>query len=673
MRSPPIIALLAVLQAAAAQDSNPRDADLLGLVDRSEKLLASGSAERATRLLIVAERALLAESPGVLRDSLRATILGLAEKADPNRKVRMDTFARAAGELIKTSRMYGRRGWHSIASRLLEDAAELSPERVAKERSKAARTGSASRFGRKKTPSGPEDLLSRFKASDANGWDVRRDEIRSPPPTKTGSAVLVGPVKVENDRMVSIEVKRPNTASLAAILFGAIDYDDYFIFDVDFRTGTECAVTVYHWKAPRLKELGVAFFHIPKARRGDWLRYAVRIEGKKVTCFVGKKSRITVMCDREPYGSIGMHVSGASPYRGAVAYRRLRVYKPKRSTGGGAPDTKPLIANISRAEGLIRERKNEAATLLLLDAEHDVAALANATLQKTLGQTVAKLIRRADRTIARYKGSRVAAAVALVGLAETYANAKWYFLAGDILTHAERLDRSSAAALRLTVDERTKAVVAKPASRLPDAAATKDPVGAGAKPRGLAAEPQVATHNLDLLMWFEGGRQPYDKDAWRVSTEGVAAPVDRLGRTLILSTGDFEHKTTFSVQVKTTDKECCAGVAFGFKTTQSYHYVAWRHAAKGGLTYVQVYQVKGSETKRIGPAKTFRFSAEARRSWMTARVVCGDKFVRFRLGNAPEFKVAIDASNFAGKIGLHATVLDSKQPVHFRNLVIEDD
>jgi hypothetical protein len=673
MRSPPIIALLALFQTAAAQDSKPRNADLLGLVDRSEKLLASGSVEGATRLLIEAERALLAEPPGVLRDGLQATILGLAVQADPNRKVRVDTFARAAGELIKTSRMYGRRGWSSIANRLIQAAAELSPERVAKERAKAARSGSAGRSGKKKSPSGPADLLSRFKASDSNGWDVRRDEIRSPPPTKTGSAVLLGPVKVEKDQMVSIEVKRPNTASLAAMLFGAIDYEDYFILDVDYNAGTECAVLVYHWKAPHLKELGVAYFNIPKAKRGDWLRYAVRIEGKKATCFIGENSRITVTCDREPYGSIGMHVSGASPYRGAVAYRRLLVYEPKRPSGGGAPDTKPLIANISRAERLIRERKNEAATLLLLDAEYDVAALNNATLQKTLGQTVAKLIRRADRTIAKYKGSRVAAAVALVGLAETYANAKWYFLAGDILTHAERLDRPSAAALRLAVDAGTKAVVAKPASRLPNAAAAKDPVGAGAKPRGLAAEPQVATHNLDLLMWFEGGRQPYDKDAWRVSTEGVAAPVDRLGRTLILSTGDFAHKTTFSVQVKTTDKECCAGVAFGFKTTQSYHYVAWRHAAKEGLTYVQMYEVKGTETKRIGPAKTFRFSAEARRSWMTARVVCGDEFVRFRLGNAPEFKVPIAESNFAGKIGLHATVLDSKQPVRFRNLVIEDD
>lgn len=626
-----------------------------------------------------AERALFYEPRGVLHGSLQKTIAGLLEKADPNRVLWVEAFDKGASELVNTSQMYRRRKWSRIADRLLDDAESLSPAIAAKERERSARS---SRSGskkksevKKKAPTGPKDLMAKFRPSEAWGWDVGREIVKSPP-LKMATHHLLGSIQCLKDAMVSLDVKRPDTQSQAAIIFGGRDYEDYFILDLIYYRGTDCQAIAYHWKAPNLKEIGTKRFRLSEEQRGDWVRYAVRIDGKRATFFIDEKELFSVPCEREPYGMIGMLISGISKYKDPVHYRKLFIYEPKNESknepvdGPKKIDTR-LLHNISKAEKLLEDRKNEDATLILLDAQQEVRAHLNETLKKTLGDTIRKLIRRADRTNTRFNKTRVAAAASLVTLSKTYVEAKWYDVAGEILKRAAVLDRTATLDLRAALDAAIRAVVHKPAPKKP--AAAKGPDTVANKTGGLAAEAQAPTKNLDLLMWFERGRQPYDTDAWRVSTEGVAAPVDRLGGSLILSTGKFGEKAAFSVQAKTTEKECVAGVAFGFKTIYSYYYVAWRHASEKGLTYVQMYRVQGPDTKRVGPTKTFRFSADARKKWMTLRIAYADKKVRIKLGNAPEFTVPVAAKSLAGNIGLYTVVLDSKQPLHFRNLVIEQN
>ncbi|MHC4077147.1 MAG: hypothetical protein ACYST0_01755 [Planctomycetota bacterium] len=668
------LALLAstTLAQGQATDSKPnpdpqaKEPDALALVARAEALHKDGKDEQASGILRQAAARLAVMPAGVMRTNLEKVINDLLAKADPVTTRRREAFQLAAAEFVKLSSSYKRRKWYRMALLALRDAERLDPTSAAEPLAQLRQKG-ASAFAweeaRRQQLSArpaaarkaePKDRLSAFTGVNIAGWKVTPTLITSPMPNDEASDLVLTRRLKHGDGTVSIEVKRTNTKGEVGLLFGANSYEDYFIQAVHYHKEGDISLGVFYWCDGKLTELGQSdFFTLAGKAREDWLRYGLRIQGNKVTCFVGDKDRLTVECPRKPHGRIGVSVARAST--GQVQFRKLHVVGPPEPKPREKTPTEKLMEKVAEAEQQMKSRKREAregAVLALIEARRMSRALPKDTVGKTVRESIRQLMVKANRPHGNLEKTRRAAAEAILVAADGYSNNRWHKTARALLLDVHELDPEVA---RSALEANSKML---------------EPILA--KERGLPPEKQHPDDNTVLVKWFKGGRQPWDEDkAWKVGDTGAAAPADRVGASLILANEALGEKAELSIEVKTTRKRCTAGVAFAVKSINSYYLVLWTHAPKKNQTAMQLYRNQGRDYKRLGPTKTFRFSPEAREQWMTLKLRYGDKKVSIQLGETPEVVVPVDNQYLAGKIGLYAYVDETRQQICFRNLVIK--
>jgi len=649
---------------ATGPDPKTKEPDTLALVAQAEALHKKGKNEQASSILRQAATRLAATPEGVMRTNLEKVIQGLLQKADPVTARRREALQLAAAEFVKLSDSYRRRKWNRMALLALRDAERLDPatatEPLAYLRQKGAKAFAwedAQRQPRNDKPAAakkpePKDRLSGFAGANIAGWTITPKLITSPIPNDEGSDLVLTRSLKHGDGTVSIEVKRASTKGEVGLLFGANSYDDYFILAVHYYKHGDVTVGVFYWCDGKLTEIcNSRFFSV--SNRENWLRYGLRIQGNKVTCFVGDKDRVTGECPRKPHGRIGVSVARTST--GQAQFRKLHVVKPPKSKPREKTPTEKLMETVGKAERQMKSRKREereGAVLALIEARRLSSALPQDTVGKTVRESIHQLMVRANRPHGNLEKTRRAAAEAILVAAVAYSDNRWHKTARALLLDADRLDPQVA---RSALEANSKIL---------------EPILA--KERGLPAEKQRPDDNALLVKWFKGGREPWDEDrAWTVGDKGAAAPADRVGGSLVLSNETLGEKAELSIEVKTTRKRCKAGVAFALKSINSYYLVLWTHEPKKNQTAMQLYRNQGRDYKRLGPTTTLRFSPEAREQWMTLKLKYGDKKMSIQLGETPAVVVPVDNEHLAGKIGLYTSVDETHQKVCFRNLVIK--
>lgn len=642
--------------------------DALALLATAEALHKEGKDEEASSILREVALKLEATPESVMRSNLEKVVQELLQKADPTEARRREAFQLAAAEFVKLSDSYKRRRWYRMALLALRDAERLDPSTAVAPLTDLQKKGAsafaweeAHRQARDAKPAAatrpePQDRLSAFPAG-AEGWKSTPTLLTTPVPVDGSSHRLLTARLRHKDGTVSIEARRTDTKGQVQLLFGARSYDDYFILSVDYHGGGSTCLGVFYWSEGKLTHLAFSnFFDLKKEVREGWLRYGVRISGKKVTCFVGEEDRVTVDCPREPHGRIGVAVAQAST--GQVQFRKLHAEPPPK------PDPKPereksaaeqLMAQVAKAEQLMKSRKSadkEEAVVTLVEAGRLGKSLGDDTVGKTVRASIQQLLIKANQPHGDHEKTRRAAAEAILVLADAYSKQGWHKTARSLLLEVRHLDGDVAAPALQANSKLLEPILAKE--------------------RGLPPEKQGPADNAVLVKWFKGGREPWDADrAWTVDEAGAQAPIDRVGEALILSNEDLGKKAAVTIQVKTSRKRCTAGIAFALKNMNSYYLLVWTHAPEKNRTSMQLYRNQGRDYKRLGPTKTLRFSPEAREQWMTLKLKYGDKKVGFQLGETPEVVVPLDDKYLSGKLALYTYVDETRQQVCFRNLVIQ--
>lgn len=177
----------------------------------------------------------------------------------------------------------------------------------------------------------PIDMEPLFNGPYIDGWIIEASRAKSPRLSSSDtSAFLLSRTNLSGDGEISVDIKRPDTAGQAALVFGARGEDDFFIFEVAFHErATDNRVVAYHWTGKELKRLAAENFDLSKAQRASWITHALQIESRRMTGFVAGKKVLSFSCPRKPVGTIGFYISAASAYKGPVLYRRLLVRKAR--------------------------------------------------------------------------------------------------------------------------------------------------------------------------------------------------------------------------------------------------------------------------------------------------------------------------------------------------------
>lgn len=427
---------------AAQQSTEP---GLVEQVQSAEALLKKGKAEAATRALYKASRRLRGEPAGLAATNLQEMVDGLLSEADPLQKNHAKAHQEAARILARHAQSYQRRKWNRVADRLLGEAATLSAEIVG---------GTPTKNAPKKADDG--DLTPALRSNFGHRYTLGK-VIKSPVLTKVQSAVFLSNTQMTEDGFVSIEVQRPDTPSVAALIFGGQTEGDYYLYELEYFK-KEVLVIIYQWKRPELKVVGSKHIDLSKEVRADWVRYGLNVRGNRVDAFVNGEKIFSARCARIAHGKLGMMVSGNSKYRGQVKFRNLRL-NPVRGASSSAPSAggnSRLFEAVQDAEKLLAKKKLEAATLLLLDAQAGSHEMAPGKLRDSLTRSVIKLLKRADRYHSGYPRMRASAAAKLTKLATLYAEHEWFGMAADVLREAAALDPSAAAKARAKIEAKQK-------------------------------------------------------------------------------------------------------------------------------------------------------------------------------------------------------------------------
>ncbi|MCA8955180.1 MAG: DUF1080 domain-containing protein [Planctomycetes bacterium] len=659
----------------AAQQKPGSQSGVLDSVREAEALLQKGEKERAAQLLRSC-RSRTGEVPDTMRRAIEDSIAAMLERADPHGADLKSAEQRAADAFLDLAKTYRVRKWYRTSLRMVREAERYDGSRIGE--ALHSLKVMAPRLFAKTTPApvasseaaGPRDQLADAVIRDeyAQGWKITKQTITSPrvPDKPSSNLALLFDKPTHGDGEVGIDVKWSDAEGQVGMLFGATDYNEYFMYYIDYYGDGRGIATVSSWSGEVFKKLSSVEFHSPKVFKDRWNRLAVRVDGTTATLLLAGETVHTVTLPSAPRGRIGLTIGVAAPGKSPVEFRGLQVKSPaelarEKAQAAAArlrakedPHQRAATEQIAAAEDSLNAKQPEEAFLAVLEAGPHVPRVRSAAVRSALQQSILTLCKRSNRVFKQHRDAYTKAAKALLGAANSYTAGGWHTTARELLVRARELDAEVPTAALAANDKAMEPILAKLHGHRP--------------------EPQVAADTEQITKWFQGGREPYGKAGWTfdaVSARPTSQPSRRSGAVL-LSTRKVGKAANVTLQIKTGDVVSTAGVVFGAKSKFHYHLLTIDHEPKLRATFVQVYKWNGSEHLKVGPQLQLRFTPEARAQWMTLGLAFDDQKVVVRLGREPAKTLPLKGQDFSGSLGLYTTLRPGSTAVEFRNLTIEE-
>jgi hypothetical protein len=591
------------------------------------------------------------------RERITERLLDLDPRAGDRRAADLDVAAR----LIAIADVYRKKRWYRVALHFVREAGRYDDaaarEPLARLRRMSPRTFKNPIPESEFTVADPNARPDwhEFQARDLfqSGWSLAPDLITSPARKSVDAmtyALCSDPA--HTDGVVSVEVRRTSENGDVGVIFGWANEKDFFLFVVEGGMNQQYA-RLFRYLDEKWQNLGAAKCSIPKQKRLDWLRQGVRIEGKQVELQVGEETVLRADCSRVPHGKLALLVAGRGGAMEPVSFRRPRfspLIVKKKEDPKAVEDRarhRNLCSRLDTATKALRRQK-ELALLHVLRVRRDADGLYRPSFRRMVFDTARDIGVRAWRKQAEVDEDLAATAGVLLRLARAYHAAGWHRTAAAIVGRAARLDDASVAETRakLAVDA---------AKKTPDSQATE-------------AVSQGRPDNAIFKKWFVKGRR-FQGKPWKFSEDCVESNVDSVSEQLIASTGELGTSGKFRLQVKAGDKPAFFGVVVGFKGWYRHHVLTIAHSyTTTELAFKR--KVDGEFTHQVGAKRTTKFSAAARKKWMTIEIEFDGNRLIATVGEE-RLEFPIGKEDLSGNIGLYHRVGYKGEPIRFRNLVIE--
>ena len=503
--------LLAPLARAQTQTPDPS-----ALIVEADRLLQTGMREDAVLTALTAQRRLDEITDASARDRLRAGLVALLARADPQWTRHAEASKADATELIALARSYLRKKLPARAVDLLEEACTLDPKSAAPVLSYAQKQLSSRAASKPETdraePDEPvlRDLIGGIESRVAWGtWDLRPTEVRSP--HLDGNTVyLIAREPRHGDQRVSVDVLIGDLDGSAALVFGGIDASTYYIVELlhqtDQGTGRYSNLSVHRIVDAKAIEIGRIAFDLSSKQRAGWLQLSVSVRGNRITAGLGALASLRCTAPTVPHGGVGFFVTGNSPNLEPVRFRRLLIEELPLDVPSGAPrDPKPSVALADPVATAIRAALDATEPADDLDARvcalhaqwPRLAEVGNDSERAALALRLTQAIESVDPVGRQANELRVARSARCVAAAVAYHEAGMPRLALRALAAAARFEPTAGSALRKAITQ------------------------ALAPPR---AAPLPAAGDCEILAWFDGGETLLGTAGWILGPQGAQSP-----------------------------------------------------------------------------------------------------------------------------------------------------
>ncbi|MBK8976128.1 MAG: hypothetical protein IPM29_09390 [Planctomycetes bacterium] len=602
---------------------------MVALADASRDALARGERDAAVLALWDAEALLGERAAGEREAAQERAIAELRGLVDPLATARRERDVAAAAELTELARLYQRRRMWRRALDLLREAGRLDPESVQKalpyaERKAAEAVTAAARVaagaGERRGAAGariaattggggaellpellPGAVLPRLTTRYVSaGWSLGASEVRSPRIEDGESALAIGASPEHGDERIEVEILIGDVPGSAALMFGVRDVEDYYLLQlthnatVNGRVGW-VSVDLYRFAGQGgvLQALTSAEVPSSGATRSDWERIGAVVDGRIVTLEFAGRPVGRWECPTVPHGSVGLYVSGNTPNREPVGFRRLTIGPPTPRVLQSAAAEQAASADAAAVAAWRAELAAATAGAEAADADREGALRQIEALRRTIFARIPERASRdllraeCDAALDRVDPVHAAAARTMRGLAGSLVDlAARYREAGLPLAAARLLDRAAAHDESATDAERR---ALQPAI---------DAVAAARREAELAAS---ALDNRLLNEWFRGADQHFGPPGWIVDRQGATSP--RLDREFALLIGrvDPALPATARLQVAlgpAADGQVAGGLAFGVRGENAFT-IAIVNRVDERVT-VTVAECRGATFRQLG-------------------------------------------------------------------------
>lgn len=424
------------------------------VLDQAKELYSKGENEAAAILFYQA----LHYAQGNRKDSKVVTSVGkLLKIVDPVTRQRTIGYKKAARGLMNQAKSYKRLKWFDLAIHLAFESQDLDPKGAKAMLKGLGRAAPAAFRDAKRLPK--PVAVDAPVARQATGWKLFEPEqvaaydwkeesgVHTMTSKPAAAAFALFDRQSAGQAAVSAEFKRTDSTGGAGMLFGARNYQDFYMVEVIFRMN-QSVVRLLRWdsKKESTETIKSGWVRLTRDARKDWVRVAVHIEDQGYAILINGKEVFKVKTRSQPEGRMGYFVPPGKS--GSVSFRSPYIgpIRKKPTPKKAAPEKNPVFEALDGIEKNIGEtpaQKQKAVLELFALQRKNIFAG-----DEKVSQRIEELLGSACLEYAKLSAARTEAATALLEVAKRYEAAGWKQLARTVLVDAAVFSEAAATRLR---------------------------------------------------------------------------------------------------------------------------------------------------------------------------------------------------------------------------------
>ncbi len=424
------------------------------VLDQAKELYGKGEKESASILFYQ----VLNLAQGNRQDNKVARTAGkLLKIVDPITRQRTIGYKKAARGLIEQAKAYKQLKWFELAIHLAFESQDLDP-RAAKAMLKGLGRAAPAAFRNARRMPKPS-AAPEPEARQAAGWKIfepgriasygwKEDSgVYTVTPKLDASALAIFDRRTSGRCAVSAEFRRASAAGSAALVFGARDYQDFYVVEV-LLSMNQSEVRVLRWD-PKKESVGLVqrgLVKLTRDARKNWVKIAVHIETQAYAVLVNGKEVFKVKTTIQPHGRVGYFVPPGASELVSFRFPYVGPIEKKPSPKEEAPKKNSVLEALERIEKSIGENQKQKAVLGLFALQRKNVFVGDAKV----GERIEELLGSACPEYATLRAGRNAAATALLDVAKRYEDAGWKRLAREVLLDAAVFSDTAAGRFRET-------------------------------------------------------------------------------------------------------------------------------------------------------------------------------------------------------------------------------
>jgi hypothetical protein len=381
----------------------------------------------------------------------------LLKIVDPVARLRTIGYKKAARGLIEQAKAYKQLKWFELAIHLAFESQDLDPTTAKAMLNGLGRAAPAAFRNARRMPK--PGAAAQPKAKQTAGWKIfkpgriasygwKKDSgVYTVTPKLKAGALAIFDRRTSGRCAVSAEFRRASAAGSAALVFGARNYQDFYVVEV-LLSMNQSEVRVLRWD-PNKESVGLVQMGLAKLTRDarkDWVEIAVHIEANAYAVLVNGKEVFKVKTTTQPHGRVGYFVSAGASDPVSFRFPYVGPIEKKPPPTKQAPKKNPVLEALERIEKSIAENQKQKAVLGLFALQRKNVFVGDAKV----GERIEELLGSACPEYAKLRAARNTAATALLDVAKRYEDAGWKRLAREVLLDAAVFSDTAAGRFRET-------------------------------------------------------------------------------------------------------------------------------------------------------------------------------------------------------------------------------